>query len=141
MICFLLSFQTRADGREFSAALMPMAEVTNTGFAFSWFIPLQNKVSVGIVLKEESSKAKKAELTGTDDERRSQHYHNQLKLVPGVTKLLEGATFLGEVQTAGDYSYSSPQHAGPNYRIAGDAGGEYLDFYQGSMLICSSSFR
>ncbi|KAJ7885502.1 putative halogenase [Mycena olivaceomarginata] len=89
---------------------------------WAWFIPLQNKVSVGIVLKEESSKAKKADLTGTDDERRSQHYHNQLKLVPGVTKLLEGATFLGEVQTAGDYSYSSPQHAGPNYRIAGDAG-------------------
>lgn len=77
------------------------------------------------MLKEDSSKAKKAALSGPDVN--IQHYHNQLKLVPGVTKLLGGgAKFLGEVMSAGDYSYSSPQHAGPNYRIVGDAGGECL---------------
>ncbi|KAJ7090631.1 putative halogenase [Mycena epipterygia] len=87
---------------------------------WAWFIPLGGKVSVGIVLKEESSRAKKAGLSGPDAN--AQHYHNQLKLVPGVTRLLSGATFLGEVKSAGDYSYSATHYAGPNYRIAGDAG-------------------
>ncbi|KAF7345543.1 hypothetical protein MVEN_01573000 [Mycena venus] len=88
---------------------------------WSWFIPLHGgRVSVGIVLKEESSRAKKASLSGPDIN--AQHYHNQLKLVPGVMKLLAGATFLGEVKSAGDYSYSATGYAGPNYRIAGDAG-------------------
>ncbi|KAF7352022.1 hypothetical protein MVEN_01164500 [Mycena venus] len=49
---------------------------------WAWFIPLsKGKVSVGIVLKEDSSKAKKAALSGPDVN--TQHYHNQLKLVPG----------------------------------------------------------
>jgi len=88
---------------------------------WAWFIPLHaGKVSVGIVLKEASSKEKKAGLSGPDAN--TQHYHNQLKLVPGVQKLLGNATFLGEVQSAGDYSYTASAHAGPNYRIAGDAG-------------------
>ncbi|KAJ6553090.1 putative halogenase [Mycena capillaripes] len=88
---------------------------------WAWFIPLHaGKVSVGIVLKENSSKEKKAGLYGPDVN--TQHYHNQLKLVPGVQKLLATATFLGEVKSAGDYSYSASAYAGPNYRIAGDAG-------------------
>ncbi|KAF8191953.1 putative halogenase [Mycena galopus ATCC 62051] len=87
---------------------------------WAWFIPLANSVSVGFVLKEDSNKAKKAALSGTNVN--LQHYHSQLKLVPGVTKLLGDAKFLGEVKTAGDYSYSALQHAGPNYRIVGDAG-------------------
>ncbi|KAF8177577.1 putative halogenase [Mycena galopus ATCC 62051] len=82
---------------------------------WAWFIPLANSVSVGFVLKEGSNKAKKATLSGPDVN--LQHYHSQFKLVPGVTKLLGDAKFLGEVKTAGDYSYSAPQHAGPNYRI------------------------
>ncbi|KAJ7075071.1 putative halogenase [Mycena belliarum] len=87
---------------------------------WAWFIPLAGKVSVGIVLKEDSSREKKAMLSGPDVN--TQHYHNQLKLVPGVQRLLGTAKFLGEVQSAGDYSYSASQYAGPHYRIAGDAG-------------------
>ncbi|KAF7362877.1 hypothetical protein MVEN_00637500 [Mycena venus] len=88
---------------------------------WSWFIPLHGgRVSVGIVLKEESSRAKKASISGPDVN--AQHYHNQLQLVPGVMQLLSRATFLGEVKSAGDYSYSATGYAGPNYRIAGDAG-------------------
>ncbi|KAJ7501502.1 putative halogenase [Mycena galericulata] len=95
------------------------ALVDESGWA--WFIPLHGgRVSVGIVLKEESSRAKKAGFSGPDVN--TQHYHNQLKLVPGVTRLLANATFLGEVKSAGDYSYSASHYAGPNYRIAGDAG-------------------
>ncbi|KAJ7458722.1 putative halogenase [Mycena galericulata] len=85
-----------------------------TGWA--WFIPLHaGRVSVGIVLKEDSSRHKKAGLSGP--EVNAQHYHNQLRLVPGVSRLLGNAKFLGEVKSAGDYSYSASQHAGPNYRI------------------------
>ncbi|KAJ7149191.1 putative halogenase [Mycena crocata] len=88
---------------------------------WAWFIPLHGgKVSVGIVLKEESSRGKKAGLSGTDAN--SQHYLNQLKLVPGVKQLLGDAKFVGEVRSAGDYSYSASRYAGPNYRIAGDVG-------------------
>ncbi|KAJ7769654.1 putative halogenase [Mycena maculata] len=88
---------------------------------WAWFIPLHaGRVSVGIVLKEECSREKKAGLSGPDAN--AQHYHNQLKLVPGVTRLLADANFLGEVKSAGDYSYTASLHAGPNYRIAGDAG-------------------
>ncbi|KAJ7458522.1 putative halogenase [Mycena latifolia] len=93
---------------------------------WAWFIPLHaGRVSVGIVLKESLSHAKKAGLTGPDVN--AQHYHNQLNLVPGVMRLLANATFLGEVKSAGDYSYSATQYAGPNYRIAGDAGGLFID--------------
>ncbi|KAJ7196283.1 putative halogenase [Mycena pura] len=91
-----------------------------TGWA--WFIPLTGKVSVGIVLKEEVSKAKKAAAGLTGPDANAQHYHNQLKFVPGVQKLLANAKFEGEVQSAGDYSYSAPVHSGPNFRIVGDAG-------------------
>ncbi|KAJ7056094.1 putative halogenase [Mycena amicta] len=91
-----------------------------------WFIPLAGKVSVGIVLKEDISKEKKKAFTGPDAT--LDFYHAQLKFVPGVQKLLENATFQGEVMSAGDYSYSAPAHAGPNYRIAGDAGA-FIDPY------------
>ncbi|KAJ7730742.1 putative halogenase [Mycena metata] len=90
-----------------------------TGWA--WFIPLGNTtVSVGIVMKEDASRVKKSALSGADIS--TQHYHDQLRLVPGVVRLLGSATFHGEVQTAADYSYSATDYAGPNYRIVGDAG-------------------
>ncbi|KAK7048459.1 Radh flavin-dependent halogenase [Favolaschia claudopus] len=104
---------------------------------WAWFIPLRGKVSVGIVLKEDLSKAKKAQLSGSDVN--LQHYHNQLKLVPGVQKLLGDATFLGEVMSAGDYSYSSPQHAGPNYRIVGDAGAFIDPFFSSGVHLAFGS--
>ncbi|KAJ7775500.1 putative halogenase [Mycena metata] len=103
-----------------------------------WFIPLaKGKVSVGIVLKEESSRAKKAQLSG--DDINAQHYHSQLKLVPGVTRLLGDAKFLGEVMSAGDYSYSANQYAGPNYRIVGDAGAFIDPFFSSGVHLAFSS--
>ncbi|KAF7324077.1 hypothetical protein MKEN_00630100 [Mycena kentingensis (nom. inval.)] len=87
---------------------------------WAWFIPLRGKVSVGIIIKEDRSKEKKAAFTGPNAN--AEYYHAQLRLLPGCQKLLANARFLGEVMTAGDYSYSAPLHAGPNYRIIGDAG-------------------
>ncbi|KAJ7121941.1 putative halogenase [Mycena filopes] len=103
-----------------------------------WFIPLaKGKVSVGIVLKEESSREKKAGLTGPDAN--TQHYHEQLKLVPGVTRLLGDAKFMGEVMSAGDYSYSASQYCGPNYRIVGDAGAFIDPFFSSGVHLAFSS--
>ncbi|KAF7318411.1 hypothetical protein HMN09_00350300 [Mycena chlorophos] len=93
---------------------------------WAWFIPLAGKVSVGIVLKEDLAKEKKKAFTGPNA--LNDWYHSQLKFLPGMEKLLENATFQGEVMTAGDYSYSAPVHAGPNYRCVGDASA-FIDPY------------
>ncbi len=46
-----------------------------------------------------------------------------LQRVPGLSRLLGTATFEGRLMSAGDYSYHAAEYAGPNFRIAGDAGG------------------
>ncbi|KAF7292047.1 hypothetical protein MIND_01230800 [Mycena indigotica] len=113
-----------APGTSRENAIWVEALTDESGWA--WFIPLTDKVSVGIVLKEEVAKEKKKGFSGPNAMR--DFYNSQLSLVPGVTKFLQPATFHGEVMTAGDYSYSAPVHAGPNYRIAGDAGA-FIDPY------------
>ncbi|KAJ7165807.1 putative halogenase [Mycena filopes] len=98
-----------------------------------WFIPLHGgKVSVGVVLKEDASREKKGKLSNAE------HYHNQLKFVPGVARLLKNATFIGEVRAAGDYSYSASQYAGPHYRIAGDAGAFIDPFFSSGVHLAFS---
>ncbi|KAF7342886.1 hypothetical protein MSAN_02005000 [Mycena sanguinolenta] len=87
---------------------------------WAWFIPLTGKVSVGIVLKEEAAKAKKAAFTGPNAN--ADFYHAQLKLVPGVTNLL------GECQ-----------HAGPHYRIVGDAGAFIDPFFSSGVHLAFGS--
>ncbi|KAF7342923.1 hypothetical protein MSAN_02008800 [Mycena sanguinolenta] len=104
---------------------------------WAWFIPLTGKVSVGIVLKEEAAKAKKAAFTGPNAN--ADFYHAQLKLVPGVTNLLGSAKFTTEVMSAGDYSYSSNQHAGPHYRIVGDAGAFIDPFFSSGVHLAFGS--
>jgi hypothetical protein len=66
-----------------------------------------------------------------------QRYLKALDLVPGVNRLLgskgrmvRGEAGLATVRTASDYSYSAPSYAGENFRIVGDAAGEFY---------CSSS--
>jgi flavin-dependent dehydrogenase len=91
---------------------------------WAWFIPLHNDtVSVGVVMKEEFSRIKKSKLSGPEASSKT-HYHIQLLLAPGVVNLLGNAKLISEVKSAGDYSYSAGTYAGPNYRIAGDAGGK-----------------
>jgi hypothetical protein len=74
-----------------------------------------------VVLKEESNRVKKSSLGGSEGN--ETHYLNQLKFAPGLTGFLQDSKLTSEVKSAGDYSYSASHYAGPNYRIAGDAGG------------------
>ncbi|KAJ7796256.1 putative halogenase [Mycena olivaceomarginata] len=79
----------------------PWFEALTDETGWSWFIPLHNgTVSVGVVLKEEVSRTKRSMVVGSDVNKT--HYLTQLKLAP--------------------VSYSASYYAGPNYRIAGDAG-------------------
>ncbi|KAJ7092897.1 putative halogenase [Mycena belliarum] len=99
----------------------PWFEALTDESGWAWFIPLHGgKVSVGFVLRDDVGKAKKAEASGPDPN--VEHYHNQFKFVPGLKKLLGNAQFLGEVKSAGDYSYNAAGYGGPHFRIAGDAG-------------------
>ncbi|KAJ7764116.1 putative halogenase [Mycena maculata] len=99
----------------------PWFEALTDETGWAWFIPLHNgTVSVGVVLKEEASRLKKSGLMGPDAG--TAHYLAQLQLAPGVLSLLGTATLTGDVRSAGDYSYSASHYAGPNFRIAGDAG-------------------
>ncbi|KAK7052572.1 hypothetical protein R3P38DRAFT_2861151 [Favolaschia claudopus] len=87
---------------------------------WSWFIPLHDGItSVGVVLSETSSRAKKAQVKDN-----MEHYMSQVNLSPGLVKLLGDAEMVSEVKSAGDYSYTAVnnKYAGPNYRIIGDAG-------------------
>ncbi|KAJ7238669.1 putative halogenase [Mycena rebaudengoi] len=100
----------------------PWFEALTDESGWAWLIPLHNDtVSVGVVMKEEFSRIKKSKLSGPEASSKT-HYHIQLLLAPGVVNLLGNAKLISEVKSAGDYSYSAGTYAGPNYRIAGDAG-------------------
>jgi flavin-dependent dehydrogenase len=91
-----------------------------TGWA--WYIPLhKGRVSVGVVVSETSHRTKKEQQPDL-----KAHYLSQLQLTPGLVKLLGDARLVSDIKSAGDYSYSASgnQYAGPNFRIAGDAGGQ-----------------
>lgn len=49
-------------------------------------------------------------------------YKECLKLAPLILKLLEDAKIVSDIRQASDWSYSASTYAGPNYRVAGDAG-------------------
>ncbi|KAK7458882.1 hypothetical protein VKT23_009892 [Stygiomarasmius scandens] len=104
----------------------PWFEALTDESGWAWFIPLHNgTVSVGVVMSEKSSRAKKEKLSVKEGvDRNTALYLDQFKLVPNLKALLGTAKFSGETKTAGDYSYSSEnnQYAGTRYRIAGDAG-------------------
>ncbi|KAF7326484.1 hypothetical protein MSAN_02509700 [Mycena sanguinolenta] len=102
----------------------PWFEALTDETGWAWFIPLSGKVSVGVVLKEDISRVKKSSVSGPDVNKT--HYLNQLKLAPGVLSLLGDAKMVADVKNAADYSYQTEgsKYAGPNYRMAGDAGCE-----------------
>ncbi|KAJ7204695.1 putative halogenase, partial [Mycena pura] len=88
-------------------------------FNQAWFIPLHNgTTSVGVVLTEEASIAKKRALR---DGTLKDHYLEQLKLAPGLVRLLGDGELVTDIKSAGDYSYSATHYAGSRYRLVGDA--------------------
>ena len=98
---------------------------------WAWFIPLHNDtVSVGVVLHQDIYSRKRKELReNSDDSSLEALYHSTLEnCTPDIKALLgegelqesdDGAT----VKQASDFSYNAPRHAGPRYRVVGDAGG------------------
>lgn len=87
-------------------------------------------MSVGIVLNQEKSNAKKAAAKAAgEDTSLSAHYHRQLKYTPNIVALLGDATMVKKddialISSASDYSYQASHYAGPHYRLIGDAGGD-----------------
>lgn len=100
---------------------------------WSWYIPLHNgTVSVGFVMSEESSIAKKKALRASNpesDKLLRDHFVEQLQHAPGLQKLLKHAKLVdveaedGGVKSASDYSYSAKVYGGDHFRLVGDAGG------------------
>jgi len=98
---------------------------------WAWFIPLHNDtVSVGVVLHQDIYSRKRKELReNSNDSSLEALYHSTLdSYTPDIKALLgegelqesdDGAT----VKQASDFSYNAPRHAGPRYRVVGDAGG------------------
>ncbi|KAJ7500064.1 putative halogenase [Mycena latifolia] len=115
----------------------PWFEALSDESGWAWFIPLHaGRVSVGFVLKDDLARAKKAQVSGPDVN--TTHYLNQFKFVPGLKRLLGDGKFQGEVKSAGDYSYTAAQYAGPNYRIAGDAGAFIDPFFSSGVHLAFS---
>jgi flavine halogenase len=98
---------------------------------WAWFIPLHNgTVSVGVVLHQDIYSRKRKELRESgDDSSLETLYHATLNnYAPDIKVLLgEGVVEEGEdgatVKQASDFSYNAPRHAGPRYRVIGDASG------------------
>ena len=98
---------------------------------WAWFIPLHNDtVSVGVVLHQDIYSRKRKELReNSDDSSLEALYHTTLdtyapdiKALLGEGELHDGTT----IKQASDFSYNAPRHAGPRYRVVGDAGGSSL---------------
>ncbi|KAG6885240.1 hypothetical protein C0993_004534 [Termitomyces sp. T159_Od127] len=68
---------------------------------------------------------KKKALLNDGDTSIKRLYIDQLAQAPGLMRLLDKAELTSEVRSTADYSYSADHHAGPGYRIVGDAGGMY----------------
>ena len=98
---------------------------------WAWFIPLHNDTaSIGIVLHQDIYNRKREELReNSDDSSLKALYHSTLDNCAPDIKALLGEGELQEsddgstVKQASDFSYNAPRHAGPRYRVVGDAGG------------------
>jgi flavin-dependent dehydrogenase len=76
-------------------------------------------MSVGVVMNQEKSIAKKKEMGSPSTK---DFYLESLKLVPGIMNLIPNAKMVSDVKQASDFSYSASTYASPYLRIAGDAG-------------------
>ncbi|KAJ7621525.1 putative halogenase [Mycena polygramma] len=80
----------------------PWFEALTDETGWCWFIPLHNgTVSVGVVLTEESSISKKRALPSGSPV--TAHYLSQLKLAPGVNRLLGDGELVSEIKSAGAF--------------------------------------
>ncbi|KAL8792397.1 MAG: hypothetical protein Q9195_005011 [Heterodermia aff. obscurata] len=109
---------TYGEGTE--RATSPFFEALGDGSGWCWAIPLHNgTLSVGLVMRQDLFFAKKKAMNSAST---LELYKGLLNLAPLILKLLEEAEPVSNVRQASDWSYSASTYAGPNYRIAGDAG-------------------
>ncbi|KZV68748.1 FAD/NAD-P-binding domain-containing protein [Peniophora sp. CONT] len=119
----------------------PWFEALTDESGWAWYIPLHNgTTSVGVVLSEAASNRKKSDIRALKgDVTLTEHYHNQLSFVPGISKLLEHATLVSTVKSASDYSYSASSSAGPGYRMVGDAAAFIDPFFSSGVHLAFTS--
>ncbi|KAJ7888692.1 FAD/NAD(P)-binding domain-containing protein [Mycena olivaceomarginata] len=115
----------------------PFFEALNDQSGWAWLIPLHIGTSVGVVMRQDLSDAKRAAAkTAGEDTSQYAHYMRGLDCAPNLKAMLSNAKLILKddkvsVQTASDYSYHSDSYAGPHYRIVGDAGA-FIDPYLSS---------
>ncbi|KAJ5144351.1 hypothetical protein N7476_004836 [Penicillium atrosanguineum] len=98
----------------------PYFEALSDASGWVWTIPLHGDVvSVGIVRNQAITTQKKKDMGSPSSK---EFYLENLKLVPGVEKLLVGAELVSDIKSASDWSYSASSYASPNVRLVGDAG-------------------
>jgi len=102
---------TRREGAIFIEGLVSGAK------GWVWYIPLADKVSVGVVMHESDNRTLRRDSCGLKD-----HYMRALSHSPDVMEMLKDAVICDEIRMASDYSYSATKYAGAGWRLAGDAG-------------------
>lgn len=103
----------RGEGDHEGATIILQTESKNSWF---WFIPLSRGVtSIGVVGDNDYL------LKGRGTPQ--QVYEEELARCPGLKPKLEGATRLGDLKTAKEFSYMTRQHAGDGWVLVGDAFG------------------
>ncbi|EIW75856.1 FAD/NAD(P)-binding domain-containing protein [Coniophora puteana RWD-64-598 SS2] len=128
----------------------PFFEALSDESGWCWFIPLHDgTTSVGLVIDQEISNKKKAELRAAADpsipEGLLGHYLTELKLAPRILELIADGKLIASkdgaatVRSASDYSYSGSSYAGPGYRIVGDAGAFIDPYFSSGVHLALSS--
>lgn len=103
------------EGTDHPGAFSMEALSDNSGWI--WAIPLRDGLlSLGVVVHRDTYKKWRDELGDNEA-----IYRKGISLSPDTQRLIEGATFEGELRQWMDYSYVSDNFAGPNFRLAGDA--------------------
>ncbi|KAK0217075.1 FAD/NAD(P)-binding domain-containing protein [Armillaria fumosa] len=110
-----------------------------------WFIPLHDgTTSVGVVMDQEKSNLMRVAVKeARGDSSSSAHYLRQLELAPAIRELMVDAKLTKKpdaplVSSASDYSYAARYHAGPGYRIIGDAGAFIDPFFSSGVHLAVS---
>jgi len=95
-----------------------------------------------VISSQKKEAGRKASSTGKYSVK--EHYLDQLQSVPGVQKLLDGATMKDDddeyshIRSASDFSYAADKYAGDHYRIIGDASGEYFVSISANQIVIIS---
>lgn len=101
----------RGDGDNEGATIILQTENKNAWF---WFIPLSRGItSIGCVADRDYLLKGR----GKPDE----VYQQELEKCPGLKSRLEGATRLGEIKAAKEFSYMTSQSSGDGWVLVGDA--------------------